>query len=385
MADLEAALFYGEATAAQAAKRSAILATISDADRADRTSLQSKLNTAFPTLLKATANSYQFFKAFKSSHTSTYINELYSISDWHAITDSASHTAARSSSNATGTTAVLAAARSYYAFLYSEKESRRDQGCLDDYLQTLRDRPVDAALSDAAEAPFTLEDVTKAVRSLKPNKACGPDCLPPELYHYHSTTLAPILLRVFNEIHSAGTLTDTMRMGEITLLYKKKAREDIRNYRPITLLNSDYKILSAIITKRIVNVVIDYITPWQTGFVPERLITDNTQLLYLLQSVIEDRYESGDHEAGGAFVMLDQEKAFDSVSWDTIRKTFRAMGFGPHMCAWVDVLCNSSAPVTRTLRINGEYLKSSTFAQGSRKGTSGPRYVLHASWNPLRA
>ena len=66
--------------------------------------------------------------------------------------------------------------------------------------------------------------------------------------------------------------------------------------------------------------------------------------------------------------MLDQEKAFDSVSWDTIRKTFRAMGFGPHMCAWVDVLCNSSAPVTRTLRINGELSEEFNVCAGVPQG-----------------
>ena len=52
--------------------------------------------------------------------------------------------------------------------------------------------------------------------------------------------------------------------------------------------------------------------------------------------------------------MLDQEKAFDSVSWDTTRRVFKAMGFGPNICRWVSILCNSDTPLTRQLRINGE-------------------------------
>ena len=117
--------------------------------------------------------------------------------------------------------------------------------------------------------------------------------------------------------------------------------------------------MSTLITSRIVKALIDHISPVQTGFVPERLITDNTQLLYLLQAIIEDRYDSGDGSEGGAFVMLDQEKAFDSISWDTIRRSFRAVGFGDELCTWIDTLYNTDLPFLRSLRINGE--KSSPF------------------------
>eukprot|EP00966_Prymnesium_polylepis_P128027 2960766-Prymnesium_polylepis.1 len=63
-----------------------------------------------------------------------------------------------------------------------------------------------------------------------------------------------------------------MKEGSIILLYKKKDPRGIRNYRPITLLNADYKILTKIIVSRFKRVMDSFVGAEQTGFVPKRQI-----------------------------------------------------------------------------------------------------------------
>eukprot|EP00966_Prymnesium_polylepis_P237536 5493884-Prymnesium_polylepis.1 len=76
--------------------------------------------------------------------------------------------------------------------------------------------------------------------------------------------LATHLTEVYNEMHTEGTVLQSMREGEIILLYKKKDPRDLRNYRPITLLNADYKILSKVLVARLKPVMNDFISPAQT-------------------------------------------------------------------------------------------------------------------------
>ena len=71
-----------------------------------------------------------------------------------------------------------------------------------------------------------------------------------------------------------------MRTAEITLLHKKNARTNFANYRPISLLNCDYKILSRALCIALKPVIASLVHPDQTGFIPGRLISDNGLLFY---------------------------------------------------------------------------------------------------------
>ena len=88
------------------------------------------------------------------------------------------------------------------------------------------------------------------------------------------------------EIH--GHLPKTLRQGNISVLYKEKDRDDPRNYRPITLLNNDYKILMRILAQRMNEAVVQFVSRDQNGFVPNGFIAENIMRLQLLQDLIEE-------------------------------------------------------------------------------------------------
>ena len=100
------------------------------------------------------------------------------------------------------------------------------------------------------------------------------------------------------------------------MLYKKGDREDPRNYRPITLLNTDYKIFTRVLFKRLLGVVHEFVSETQKGFVPDVLIADATMLLRLVEAYINEEPE----ERKGIFLFLDMEKAFDRVSYEFTKK-----------------------------------------------------------------
>lgn len=108
-----------------------------------------------------------------------------------------------------------------------------------------------------------------------------------------------------------GHLSDTQKMGYITLLCKDSDNStDVKNYRPISLLNCDYKLISKTITNRVKKVLEYIINPDQTCAVPGRTIFNN---LHLMRNIIDYCEQK---QLLLAFISLDQEKAFDRVNYD---------------------------------------------------------------------
>ena len=105
---------------------------------------------------------------------------------------------------------------------------------------------VESCTSNEIGADITEDEVRRVAANLPKGKAAGPDRLPNEFYSTFSASLAPLLAAAFNEMRASGNLTSGFSDGLVSILYKKGTRLDIRNYRPITLLNSDYKILTRI-------------------------------------------------------------------------------------------------------------------------------------------
>ena len=77
---------------------------------------------------------------------------------------------------------------------------------------------------------------------LKNNKSPGPDGMISEFYKMFWSTIRPIYLEVIQNIYTSEEMAFTQYQAIISLLYKKRAGEDIKNWRPISLLNNDYKI-----------------------------------------------------------------------------------------------------------------------------------------------
>ena len=78
-------------------------------------------------------------------------------------------------------------------------------------------------------------------------KSTGPDGIPMEFYQSFEKIVTPHLMEMFHEAYRVGALPEDTCSGDIALLYKNGDARDPRNYRPITLLQTDYKILAKVL------------------------------------------------------------------------------------------------------------------------------------------
>lgn len=116
-------------------------------------------------------------------------------------------------------------------------------------------------------------------------------------------------------------LSSSMKKGILTLLYKKKGdQRDIKNWRQITLLNCDYKIIVKLMADRIRKIVHSVIGEWQACAVPGQRILDN---LILLRNLV---YCAQFNNMPLAVASFDLEKAYDRVAHCFLFTVFKQMG-----------------------------------------------------------
>ena len=136
-----------------------------------------------------------------------------------------------------------------------------------------------------------------------------------------------------NSCYRGGELVNSMKGSVTRLIYKKRGDiKDLKNWRPISLLNVDYKIVSKAITVRLSKVLEHVVGPAQTCSVPGRSILANT---FLLQDTL-DYIERTNEPA--ILLSLDQEKAFDRVNRSFLLELLPSLGFGPSFCHSVTTL-----------------------------------------------
>ena len=221
------------------------------------------------------------------------------------------------------------------------------------------------SLEDSLE-PSLLTDVMNTRISRK--KSPGSDGFTVEFFKFFYNDLKVFIRKSLNEGYREGKLSITQRQGIITCLPKgDKPKHFLKNWRPITLLNVIYKLASGCIADRIKIVLDKLISKEQTGFMSGRYIGENTRLIYdILQ--ITDKLD-----IPGLLLIIDFEKAFDSISWKFIEKVLNFLNFGESIKKWLKVFYNDiSASVVQC-----GYLSEFFIVQrGCRQGDTLSPYIF---------
>ena len=206
---------------------------------------------------------------------------------------------------------------------------------------------------------LSADECHSALLGMAKRKAPGSDGLPMEFYVKFWDVLGDDLVCVLNSCYREGSLSLSQRSGVISLSFKKGDRLDIRNWRPISLLNVDYKLASRVIAGRLLKVIDLVVAKDQTCGVPGRFIGENVAFL---RDVVDYATLS---DIPIAILSLDQEKAFDRVEWSFMRQTLQSMGFGDSFVSWVDLFYHN---VRSSVNVNGYLSQPFSLSRGVRQG-----------------
>jgi hypothetical protein len=156
-------------------------------------------------------------------------------------------------------------------------------------------------------APYSEEEVKKAVFQMEHNKAPGPDGFPAEFFQSFWEIIKGDLLELFAALSTGQLELFRINFGEIVLLPKVNEAERIQQYRPICLLNVCFKIFTKAATIRLNSVADHVVRPTQTAFMQGRYILDGVVTLH------ETVHELHHKKMNGVILKIDFEKAYDKV------------------------------------------------------------------------
>ena len=183
-------------------------------------------------------------------------------------------------------------------------------------------------------------------------KAPGPDGIPAFFFQNFWGLVKTDVCNAIQAFFHYGSLLKAFHQTFITLIPKIPNPEEVSHFRPISLCNVLYKIISRVIVNRLKPIMDSIITPFQNAFIKGRNISDNILLAHEIIDVV--RKKKGRRDKFGV-LKIDMSKAYDRVSWNFLKVVLTVMNFDSKWINWI-MECISS--VEYTLLINGSMTRS---------------------------
>ena len=264
---------------------------------------------------------------------------------------------------------ILEILKEHYTHLYSTKQT-------DDYTRTELLESTTLQLTEEQkremDKPITLQEIKNAVLDMETNRSPGPDGLPIEFYQKFLPLLQDELLNMINNIFLYQEhQPETQKRGYVKLIYKKGIKYLLINWRGITLLCADHKIMTKIMSARLRKILPHIVIEDQTCAVMGRSIIEN---LYLIRDTI---HYSNYKNIPTYIISYDFQNAFDSIEHIYITETLKKYNFGHRFINFVkNIYTNRKVNVMN----NGNFTPTIPVERGLSQGDplSLPLFCLMA-------
>ena len=197
----------------------------------------------------------------------------------------------------------------------------------------------------ALVAPFAEEEVLAAIKGMNTSSAPGPDGLPVTFFKTFWQTVKPEVMALFEEFYSGSMDLGRLNYGIITLIPKVSGASDIRQFRPITVINVIFRILAKGYANSVTLLANSITHPNQSAFIQGRFILDCVLVFH------EVLHEVRVKQHRVVFLKLDFHKAYDTVHWPFLREVLLRKGFDDR---WVTRVMQLVSCGRTAVNINGE-------------------------------
>ena len=223
---------------------------------------------------------------------------------------------------------------------------------------------------NSLKSPITIGEVEKAIDKLNINSAPGPDGLTSALYKKFKTYFSFSICNTINSLSVDG-VPNSLYLAVIKLLPKKPAPKMVDDYRPISLINTDQKIISHVIAARIKSVLDRVIESAQNAYLSKRQMNTGINFVRMRISKMEE---------GECAWSLDFSKAFDRLDRNYLWSLMKSMGFPVEIVDLIDKLYMNT---TSMIEINGFLSAKIKIERGVRQGDPLSALLFILAIDPL--
>ena len=267
--------------------------------------------------------------------------------------------------------AILKYEEQFYQNLLSSKFDPLDNeriSVTEEFLQKLTLPSLTGNSHYLCEKSLDMDECKKAIDNLANGKSPGTDGFTADFYKYFWKDIKFLLFESFTYSFETGKLSIDQRRGVLSLNPKKdKDIRYLKNWRPITLLNTDYKIIAKALGTRLRTVLPELIHSDQVAYLEDRYIGQNIRIIDDVLCYAENT------NSDGIIACIDFEKAFDSVEWSYINKVLLSFKFGPNFIRWSKIMYNE---ISSCVMNNGYSSKFFNVTRGIRQGCPLSAYLF---------
>ena len=265
----------------------------------------------------------------------------------------------KGNSELTDSKSILNELHDFYSDLFNRKITKTSTDC-NTFLDSLDIPRISNEHKLSCDKALSIEELDDCIFSMSKGKSPGNDGLTVEFYQFFWTDIKELLFESLKYSRIVGELSPSQRQAIIKLIEKRdKDKRFIQNWRPISLLNVDTKLISKCFASRLIPVLPTIIAPDQTAYVKGRFIGEGIRLV---SDVLEI---SKKYNVPGYLLTVDLEKAFDSIDHTFLKACLIRFGFGDNFLAWVSILLNKNESCVSN---GGHTTKYFQLRRGARQG-----------------